>query len=96
MQALAERLADFADERGEPVTLVLDGRPFDLPASGVDVRFAPGGPNAADDAIAELVAADGDPEAITVATSDKDLVDRVRSRGSDTVGAREFRRMLDY
>ena len=96
MRALADRLASFAEDSGEPVTLVLDGRPFGLDVPGIELEFAPGGPNAADDAIAKRVAADHDPPSITVVTSDKNLVGRVLEHGANVSGAREFRRRLDY
>ena len=59
MRRLVDDLRAFARSTGEPVTVVLDGRPFDLPGDGVEVRFASRrGPNAADDDIAAMVAAD--------------------------------------
>ena len=83
-------------ERGDEVTVVFDGREPDEPveAPGVTVLFAPGGPNAADDRIAELVGADDDPASLTVVTSDADLVRRVTERGAQTTGARSLRREL--
>jgi predicted RNA-binding protein with PIN domain len=96
MRALAERLAAFAEDSGEPVAVVFDGRPFDLEADPVEVSFAPTrGPNAADDEIARRVAADADPAGLTVVSSDRALVERVREHGAETVGASEFRRRLD-
>ena len=76
--------------------MVLDGAPFDLPGDGVEVRFASRrGPNAADDDIAAMVAADASPAEMTVVTSDSALEQRVRSSGADVVGAGAFRRRLD-
>src|SRR3954454_20968563 len=49
-----------------PVLVVFDGRERDVGASRVEVRFAPGGRDAADDAIAALVAADADPARLHV------------------------------
>ena len=58
MRRLVEELGSLASTSGEPVTVVLDGGPFDLDSGPVDVRFASRrGPNAADDDIAALVAA---------------------------------------
>lgn len=68
------------------VLLVHDGRPHDCPADEVEVRFAP----VADDLIAEL-ARPGD----VVATSDRELVGRVRAAGAATVGARRLRDLVD-
>ena len=92
---LAAELAALS-ERGDEVTVVFDGREPDEPleAPDVTVLFAPGGPNAADDRIAELVAADGDPASLTVVTSDADLVRRVTEHGAGTTGARSLRRQL--
>jgi predicted RNA-binding protein with PIN domain len=97
MRELVEELNAFAAETGEPVTVVLDGKPFDLEGGdGVTVRFASRrGPNAADDDIAALVAADDDPAGLSVVTSDADLARRVREAGATVVGAGEFRRRLD-
>jgi predicted RNA-binding protein with PIN domain len=95
-RALAERLAAFAEATGEPVAVVFDGRPFEVDARPVQVDFAERrGPNAADDAIAARVAADGDPGAITVVTSDRDLAARVRVAGAEVVSAGGFRSRLD-
>ena len=75
----------------DPVVVVLDGKPFDIDAGDVDVRFASRrGPNAADDDIAAM-AAEGD----TVVTSDADLERRVRAKGAAVIGSSGFRRRLD-
>jgi predicted RNA-binding protein with PIN domain len=95
MRALAEQLAAFAETAGEPVTVVFDGRPFAVDAGEVEVEFAPRGPNAADDAIARRVAADPEPESLSVVTSDRALAERVRERGAEVVAAGSFRRRLD-
>ncbi|HEX6603200.1 MAG TPA: NYN domain-containing protein [Solirubrobacterales bacterium] len=92
---LAAELVALA-ERGDEVTVVFDGSEPEEPlgAPGVTVLFAPGGPNAADDRIAQLVAADGDPASLTVVTADADLVRRVTEQGAATTGARSLRREL--
>jgi predicted RNA-binding protein with PIN domain len=92
---LASELGALA-EGGDEVTVVFDGREPEEPleAPGITVLFAPGGPNAADDRIAELVAADPDPASLTVVTSDGDLVRRVSEVGARTTGARSLRREL--
>jgi len=96
MRALAADLVTFAEETGDEVTVVFDGKPFDIDAGGgVRVLFASRrGPNAADDDIAELVAADDDPGSLTVVTSDSDLADRVTEGGAEVVPAGRFRREL--
>jgi predicted RNA-binding protein with PIN domain len=96
MRALSGRLAAFAEATGDPVCVIFDGRPFEIDAAPVEVAFAPTrGPNAADDEIARLVAADPEPDALTVVTSDRTLAGRVRDHGAEVVGAGSFRRRLD-
>jgi predicted RNA-binding protein with PIN domain len=96
MRRLTAALDALACATGEPVTVVFDGRPRSLPAARVDVRFASRrGPNAADDDIATLVAADSEPETLRVVTSDAALAARVSAGGARLVGASEFRRRLD-
>jgi predicted RNA-binding protein with PIN domain len=97
MRELVDALKAFAEDTGEPVTVVLDGKPFELESGdGVDVRFASRrGPNAADDDIAALVESDDDPADLSVVTSDGDLAGRVREAGATVVGAGSFRRRLD-
>src|SRR3712207_1481260 len=95
MERLIGELEAFAEVSGDEVAVVFDGRPFPLDGGGrVEVGFAPGGRNAADDAIAEWVAADPDPAAITVVTSDAELERRVREHGPEVVGSGAFRRRL--
>jgi predicted RNA-binding protein with PIN domain len=96
MRRLVELLERFAEETGDEVAVVFDGRPFELDEGGrVEVGFAPGGRNAADDAIAELVTADPEPGSLTVVTSDSELVERVRAAGAEVVPAGSFRRRLE-
>jgi NAD(P)-dependent dehydrogenase (short-subunit alcohol dehydrogenase family) len=79
----------------EPVTVVFDGRPFELEDPGeVEVLFASRrGRNAADDDIAALASDAQEP--LRVVTSDGELADRVRRSGVEVVGAGAFRRRLD-
>jgi predicted RNA-binding protein with PIN domain len=97
MRDLAKTLAAFAAENGEEVTVVFDGRApkqaFEAP--GVEVAFAPGGRNAADDRIVAIVADDADPATLRVVTSDKELANRVRARGAAVEPAGAFRTRLD-
>jgi predicted RNA-binding protein with PIN domain len=96
MRRLVHELGAFAWDTGDPVTVVLDGRPFELDGDGVEVAFATRrGPNAADDDIVALVAADASPQELSVITSDAGLEERVRKHGADVVGAGTFRRRLD-
>jgi predicted RNA-binding protein with PIN domain len=94
---LVEGLERFAEARDAPVTVIFDGRPHD--AGGglrVAVRFARrGGPNAADDDVAALVAQHPEPQNLIVATSDADLAERVRASGARVIGAGAFLRELE-
>jgi predicted RNA-binding protein with PIN domain len=93
---LTEALDALAARTGEPVTVVYDGRPQELDARHVDVRFASrSGRNAADDDIAALVLADAEPGTLRVVTSDRALADAVTEAGAEVVGAATFRRRLD-
>jgi predicted RNA-binding protein with PIN domain len=96
MRGLTRTLDAFARETGEPVTVVFDGAPHDVPAERVEVRFARRrGPNAADEDIAALAAADEDPATLRVVTSDGALAAQVQAAGAEVVGAGGFRRRLD-
>ena len=96
MRGLVSELGEFAASEGDDVTVVFDGRPFELEGDGVLVLFASRrGPNAADDDIAALVERDEAPGELSVVTSDGDLARRVRDAGAAVVGAGEFRRRLD-
>ena len=85
---------------GIDVTVVFDGRATpgevdDATAHGITALFAPGGPNAADDAIVELVRGLLDPSDVTVVTSDAALAARVRSGGASVQGVQWLRRRLE-
>jgi predicted RNA-binding protein with PIN domain len=96
MRSLVESLTAYAESSGDSVGVVFDGRPFELPSGPVQVTFASRrGPNAADDDIAALVAADPDPGGLRVVTSDSELAGRVREHGAEVVGAGAFRHRLD-
>ena len=94
IQRFTERVAEFVALSGDSATVVFDGKPYSLPAE-VDVVFAPGGPNAADDAIVGIVSDDLEPSTVTVVTSDRELARRVHDRGVETVTASAFLRHLD-
>jgi predicted RNA-binding protein with PIN domain len=96
MRDLVGELEGFAEREGGRVTVVLDGRPFELTSDSVEVLFATRrGPNAADDDIAALVERHERPGELSVVTSDRDLSRRVAGAGAAVVGAGEFRRRLD-
>ncbi len=96
---LIERLQRLASDSGDDITIVLDGRPLpDMPEGdydGVRVLYAlRGGPDAADDRIVELVAADSDPASLQVITSDRALRDRVTALGATPHGVSGLLRRL--
>ena len=100
VRRLLGRLQALARVDGEPVLLVLDGRPLgDVPEGdhdGVEVRYATRrGPNAADDRIVELLGARDDRGDVTVVTSDRDLRRRVGDLGATVVGAGSLLERLD-
>jgi predicted RNA-binding protein with PIN domain len=81
------------------VTVVFDGRPGPgevdaAVAAGVEARFAPGGPNAADRAIVDLLPSLAGGAEVTVVTSDGALADAVRRAGVNVEGVGAFRRLL--
>lgn len=97
MTRLVAALQAFADDSGDAVVVVFDGRERDVGAGeapDVTVEFAPGGRDAADHVIARHVAGDGDPATLTVVTSDRALAERVRAAGAHVAGAGGFRDRL--
>ena len=94
-----DELVDYAEATGDDVVVVFDRRPRDLTPGTrgpIELRFASRtGRNAADHEIAELIAEAEAPETITVVTSDRALVDRVKQRGARVASAGSFRRRLD-
>lgn len=96
-RALVQELAGWATDH--EVTVVFDGHPSageaeEATAAGVPARFAPGGPNAADDAIVEVVRADPSPDSLVVVTSDAALARRVEAHGAGVIGVKAFRDRL--
>lgn len=96
-RALVAKLAVLATDHD--VAVVFDGRaePGEVEEAAqrnVLVRFAPGGPNAADDAIVETVEGEHDPGSICVVSSDSTLVGRVTALGAVVQGTGSFRRLL--
>ena len=100
VRRLVERLQALAAAAGDEITAVFDGRPVPGLAegdhAGVHVLYGGrSGPDAADDRIAELVAADADPASLTVVTSDRALRARVEGAGAVATGASTLLRRLD-
>jgi predicted RNA-binding protein with PIN domain len=94
MERLAQQLSDYASSTGEEMTVVFDGEAFDLPTR-IEVAFAAGGPNAADDELVRIAASLPRPEEATVVTSDRLLAQRIRALGANVLGAKAFRDRLD-
>ncbi len=90
---LVRDLAAFAAATGDEVAVVFDGPSHECGASGVDVSFATGGRNAADDEIARR--AEGVGQGWRVVTSDVELAFRACAAGADVEGSGAFRRRLD-
>jgi predicted RNA-binding protein with PIN domain len=96
---LVESLQALARRTGDRIAVVLDGRPLpDLPEGvhdGVLVAYAQRrGRDAADDRIVEEVAHDTEPTTLTVVTSDRALIARVRQLGAGVERAQVFSRAL--
>ena len=97
MRRLAASLAEFAVENEEPLTVVFDGRAFDLSAAPIAIEFAPGpGRNAADKVIATRAEEDADPHTLTVVTSDRELAQSVTAAGARHMTSGAFLRLLDH
>jgi len=92
---LAHALSAFAEARGEAVLVVFDGREHECGVVGIEVSFADGARNAADDEIVRWVETNGPGERVRVITSDAELAARARAAGADVEGAGAFRRRLD-
>lgn len=92
------RMRRYAAGRSEEVTVVVDGRPVDGLEPGrhgaVEVVFAPGGRDAADDRIIELLSGEGDRDT-TVVTADRELRGRAAARGAALVGPSVLLARLD-
>lgn len=97
MERLTRRLAAFAAREGAELTVVWDGREHARVAAageGIEVRFAPGGPDAADREIARLIRADQSPATITAVSSDRRLRNSIKAAGATGVGSGELLRRL--
>jgi predicted RNA-binding protein with PIN domain len=97
MARLVEDLELLAAKGDHEIAVVFERAPEPaLTARTVGIRHARrGGRDAADDEIVRLLASDPDPGATTVVTSDRALVERVRSLGAAVEPASSFRGRLD-
>lgn len=98
MERLTRRLGAYARREGLDVAVVFDGREHERvlrAADGVEVGFAPGGPDAADREIVRMIRAEARPEWITAASSDRRLRNSVKAAGASGIGAGELLRRLE-
>ena len=95
---LVDAVRDWAATAGDEALVVLDAGPRDLVGSegGVQVVIAPKhGRDAGDDELVRRLAAEPDPAAVRVVTSDARLAERARALGAEVHGAGAFRRQLE-
>jgi predicted RNA-binding protein with PIN domain len=97
MERLVGRLELWAGEHADDVTVVFERAPEPpIVSERIEIAHAPAArANAADDEIVRIVGAADDPQAITVATSDRRLAGRVRAIGAAVEPASAFRRRLE-
>ena len=97
MVRLVWLLERWAEAGADEVTVVFEQPPSPpLASTLVEVAYAPRPRrDAADDEIVRRLAADSEPGAIRVVTSDRELADRVRAAGATVEPAASFRTRLD-
>jgi len=97
MATLVELLEHWAAAEGDDVTVVFERPPSPpIESAVITVAHAPrAAPNSADDEIVRLVRADGNPDRIRVATSDRTLSERVREAGASVYPAERLRHLID-
>ncbi|MDT5234065.1 MAG: hypothetical protein QOD36_263 [Mycobacterium sp.] len=97
MASLVERLERWAAAEGADVTVVFERPPSPpIESSAIKVAHAPkAAANSADDEIVRLVHADSDPAQIRVATSDRELSERVKAAGAHVYPAESLRNLID-
>ena len=99
VRRLIDQLDLFAQGAGDEVTVVFDRQPRDVSPGmhgAANVAFASqSGRNAADHEIVQMVAQDEAPSSLTVVTSDRALIDRVKQGGARVMSSGTFRRRMD-
>jgi predicted RNA-binding protein with PIN domain len=99
VRRLIGELDRYAAATGEDVTVVFDRQPEGVPPGRhgeAVVAFASWrGRDAADHEIVRMLAEAPAPDAFTVVTSDRGLVERVRRLGAGVMSSRSFRRRMD-
>jgi len=97
MERLTRRINAFAQREGLEIVVVFDGHEHarvQRAAGPIDVRFAPGGPDAADHEIVRMVRDDDSPESLTTVSSDRRLRASIKAAGAASVPAGELLRRL--
>ncbi|HEX8156118.1 MAG TPA: NYN domain-containing protein [Solirubrobacteraceae bacterium] len=97
MVRLVDLLERWAAGEGADVTVVFE-QPPSPPIRSTVVKVAHAKrprPNSADDEIVRMIAAEGDPGAVRVVTSDNWLADQARAAGASVEGAAGFRAQLE-
>lgn len=93
MERLAKRLDAYCEREGIALAVVFDGREHSRVVGAVErieVRFAPGGPDAADREIVRMIRADPAPAGIAAATSDRRLRNAIKAAGATSMSAGEL------
>lgn len=97
MEAMARRLDAYAGREGITAIVVFDGHEHERVSgavTGIEVRFAPGGRDAADREIVRIIRADPSPETFTAVSSDRRLRAAVKAAGARSVPAGDLLRRL--
>jgi len=97
MVRLVDLLERWAAASGDEITVVFERPPSPpLASTVIEVAHAPRPrPDAADDEIVRRIAADAEPGAIRVVTSDRRLAGQVRAAGATVEPAASFRTRLE-
>jgi predicted RNA-binding protein with PIN domain len=97
MVRLVDRLERWAERSGDEVTVVFEAVPKPpITSRAIAIVSAPRPTrNAADDEIVRLLELDPDPSEVTVVTSDKALVERVRELSATVEPASSLRRRIE-
>lgn len=97
MERLTRRIDVLAEREGLEIVVVFDGREHarvQRAGGRIDVRFAPGGRDAADHEIVRMVRDDDSPESLTAVSSDRRLRASIKAAGAASVPAGELLRRL--
>ena len=97
MLTLVDRLDRWASAQADAVAVVFERPPkTPITSTTVEIAYPPkAAPNSGDDEIVRLVDAAARPEEIRVVTSDRALIERVRTLGASVFAAERFRDLVD-